>query len=349
MSESTEDRTEAASQKHLQDAREEGDVPIARELPILAALAAGIGAIAAQSPGDPAALAAWLSAALRNAGGSGDAGWRLDAQAIPWVVLPIGAVAIAAGAGAVLLQTSFLFRVEALQPDITRLSPLKGLKRLFGIETLGTAGKALAKLGVLAGAFWLAMVGVIPLLAVAPFWQPGQLYRQVARSSLGLILLLLGAQAAIAAADILVVRLRYARRMRQSRHELREEHKATDGNPQIRQKLRQIARSRARRRMMAAVPKATVVVTNPTHYAVALAYERGGRGAPRVTAKGADEVAARIRELAREHRVPLVANPPLAQALYRIDIDTEIPSEHFKAVAEVIAYVWRLRSRVARL
>jgi flagellar biosynthetic protein FlhB len=97
------------------------------------------------------------------------------------------------------------------------------------------------------------------------------------------------------------------------------------------------------------VPRATVVVTNPTHYAVALVYERGGRGAPRLVAKGADELAARIRELAREHRVPLVANPPLAQALYRIDIDTEIPAEHFKAVAEIIAYVWRLRSRRGRL
>jgi flagellar biosynthetic protein FlhB len=97
--------------------------------------------------------------------------------------------------------------------------------------------------------------------------------------------------------------------------------------------------------MMAAVPRAAVVVTNPTHYAVALAYERGGTSAPRVVAKGADETAARIRQVAREHRVPLVANPPLAQALYRVDIDTEIPVEHFRAVAEVIAFVWRLRAR----
>ncbi len=101
--------------------------------------------------------------------------------------------------------------------------------------------------------------------------------------------------------------------------------------------------------MMAAVPRATVVVTNPTHYAVALAYERGARGAPRLVAKGADEIASRIRDLARAHRIPLVANPPLARALYRVDIDTEIPAEHFKAVAEIIAYVWRLRSRRPRL
>jgi flagellar biosynthetic protein FlhB len=349
MSDSTEDRTEAASQKHLQDAREEGDVPVSRELPILMALGAGLAAVAAQVPGDPVSLAAWLSSALSHAGEDGESGLRLAAHAVPWVVVPVGACAIAAGAGAFLLQTGFLFRVEALQPDITRLSPLKGFKRVFGIETLGTAGKALAKLAVLAGAFWFAILGVLPLLAQAPFWQPGQLYRQLARCSVVLILLLLGAQAAIAGADLLVVRLRYARRQRQSRHELKEEQKSTEGNPQIKQKLRQIARARAKRRMMAAVPKATVVVTNPTHYAVALAYERGGRGAPRVTAKGADEIAARIRELAQEHRIPIVANPPLARALYRIDIDTEIPSEMFRAVAEVIAYVWRLRNRAGRL
>jgi flagellar biosynthetic protein FlhB len=349
MSDSTEDRTEAASQKHLQDAREEGDVPISRELPILAALGAGLAAVAAQVPGHPVGLASWLSRALRNAGEDDDTGLKLALHAVPWVVVPVGAAAIAAGAGALLLQTGFLFRVEALQPDITRLSPLKGLKRLFGIETLGTAGKALAKLAVLAGAFWFAILGVLPLLPEAPFWQPGQIYRQLAHCSLLLIALLLGAQAVIAGADMLVVRIRYARRQRQSRHELREEQKRTDGNPQIKQKLRQIARARARKRMMAAVPKATVVVTNPTHYAVALLYERGGRGAPRVIAKGADEMAARIRALAREHRIPLVANPPLAQALYRIDIDTEIPSELFRAVAEVIAYVWRLRNRAGRL
>jgi len=101
--------------------------------------------------------------------------------------------------------------------------------------------------------------------------------------------------------------------------------------------------------MMASVPKAAVVVTNPTHYAVALAYDRGARGAPRVVAKGADEVAAKIREVARESRVPIVANPPLARALYRVELDTEIPAEHFKAVAEIIAYIWRMRSRVGRL
>jgi flagellar biosynthetic protein FlhB len=345
MSETKEDRTEAASPRRLDNAREEGDVPLSREMPILAGLCAGLAVIAMQFPGDPAVLSVWLANAFRNAGGDGQAGLTTGMSAVFGAALPIAAAALTASAGAVLLQTGFLFRAEALQPDFGRVSPLKGIKRLFGVETLGTAAKAAAKLAVLVACLWMAMAGVIPLLPAAPFWQPGQLYRQLARSSAGLVMLLLGAQGAIAMVDLLLVRFRYARRMRMSRYELKEEHKTTEGNPQVKQRLRQITRARARRRMMAAVPRAAVVVTNPTHYAVALAYERGGTSAPRVVAKGADETAARIRQVAREHRVPLVANPPLAQALYRVDIDTEIPVEHFRAVAEVIAFVWRLRAR----
>ena len=123
--------------------------------------------------------------------------------------------------------------------------------------------------------------------------------------------------------------------------------KQSEGDPSHKAKLRAIRRARAKRRMMAAVPTATVIITNPTHYAIALAYDRGGNGAPKVVAKGMDEVAARIRALAAEHRVPMVANPPLAWALHKVELDSEVPAEHFKAVAEIIAYVWRLRGQAA--
>ena len=128
-----------------------------------------------------------------------------------------------------------------------------------------------------------------------------------------------------------------------SKQEVREEQKDLEGNPLIKARIRRIRYMRARRRMMMAVPKATVVVTNPTHYAVALSYDRAKNAAPRVVAKGVDTVAARIREIARQNNVPIVANPPLAQALYQQPLDTDIPMEHYKAVAEIIAYVWRLR------
>ena len=178
--------------------------------------------------------------------------------------------------------------------------------------------------------------------------QPGALLDRLARGLLHLAMLVLGAQAIFAGLDLVLVRVRYARRMRMSREEQREETKETEGDPRVKARLRRLRAARARRRIMAAVPTATVVVTNPTHYAVALRYEQGKGGAPRVVAKGMDEVAARIRAIAEENRVPLVANPPLARALYTVELDREVPAEHFQAVAEVIAYVWRLSGRARR-
>jgi flagellar biosynthetic protein FlhB len=128
-----------------------------------------------------------------------------------------------------------------------------------------------------------------------------------------------------------------------SRQELRDEHRESEGDPHVKARIRKLRRQRAAKRMMAAVPKATVVVTNPTHYAVALAYESGSKAAPRIVAKGVDELAARIREVAQDSRVPVVSNPPLARALYVLPLDSEIPREHFQVVAGIIAYVWKLR------
>ena len=128
-----------------------------------------------------------------------------------------------------------------------------------------------------------------------------------------------------------------------SRQDLRDEHRQSEGDPHVKGRIRQLRRQRAKRRMMDAVKTATVIITNPTHYAVALVYENGGKGAPKVVAKGVDELAARIREMALDHKVPLVANPPLARALYTVPLDGEIPREHFQVVAGIIAYVWRLK------
>jgi len=160
--------------------------------------------------------------------------------------------------------------------------------------------------------------------------------------TLHVILVVLAAQAVIAAIDMFWVVLRHARGLRMSRRDILKEQRETEGDPRIKARLRQIRNFRARKRMLATVPKATVVITNPTHYAVALAYDRAKHTAPRVVAKGVDSLAARIREVAETNHVPVVANPPLARALYRVELDTEIPAEHYQAVAEIIAYVWRL-------
>jgi flagellar biosynthetic protein FlhB len=150
-------------------------------------------------------------------------------------------------------------------------------------------------------------------------------------------------QGVIAGGDLLWVLYHHAKSLRMTKQDIRDEFREQEGNPHVKARIRRIGYARARRRMMTKVPTATVIVTNPTHYAVALAYDRASNAAPRVVAKGTDRVAAKIREIAEAAGVPAISNPPLARALYRLELDTEIPAEHFRAVAEIIAYVWRLK------
>ncbi|MEJ0045987.1 MAG: EscU/YscU/HrcU family type III secretion system export apparatus switch protein [Rhodospirillales bacterium] len=347
MSESSEDRTETASARRLEKAREQGDVPISKELNLLAGLAGGSAVLASQIGAAGSAPATWFAAMLRHGGAdSGTALWSAMGTLLR-AALPTAIGATACVIAATFLQTGFLVRLAALKPDISRVSPMKGVKRMLSPETLMQAAKSLTKLSVLSFALWMALRRVLPSLAVASRWPPAYLGHRLVAEASRLLMLLAGAQLAIGLVDMFWVRLRHAHKQRMTRQEQRDEHKESEGNPQVKQRIRQIARTRARRRMMAAVKTATVVVTNPTHYAVALTYERGAKSAPRVVAKGADDVADRIRQEAREHRIPMVANPPLARALYRVEIDTEIPVEHFKAVAEIVAYIWRLRTRPA--
>jgi flagellar biosynthetic protein FlhB len=342
----SEDKTEAASQRRIEKGREEGQVAVSRELSMLVGLAAGLGAIGLQF--DPAKLAHWLTASLQHTDISAAAAMREGASTVLLAVAPIGFAATGLYAVATVLQTEFLYRPSAIQPDLSRISPLAGIKRMFSAQTVVSLLKSLAKLAVFVVCLWIAFGHLLPELPTSPYRQSKSLSGAVLRQGAHLAMMLLGAQAVIAAADLLWERMSLAKKLRMTRHEQRDEHKESEGNPHVKAKLRQLARAMAKRRMMKAVPKAAVVLTNPTHYAVALNYDRGSNGAPRVVAKGADEVAERIRELAREYRIPIIANPPLARALFRVEIDTEIPAEHFKAVAEIIAYVWRLRGRAGR-
>lgn len=338
------DRTEAPTPKRLQRAREEGNAPISREATALAVLSAATLVLATAAPPVAVGLARRLSVFLAEAHRL-DPGAALRAAAtdVLYGAAPIALAALIAGAGAILLQTGFLIHLKAAMPDLARLDPKRGLKRIFSVSAVLETLKSVAKLAVVTWAGWQALGAALPQLRQAMAWDAETLGDRVARQMLGLLLAMLAAQAVIATLDLLYVRLRHLRGLRMSRQDLREEHKELEGDPQIKARIKQIRLQRARKRMLAAVPKATVVVTNPTHYAVALVYDRGRGGAPRVVAKGVDSMAARIRELAQESRVPLVANPPLARALYRVELDAEIPAEHYKAVAEIIAYVWRLR------
>jgi flagellar biosynthetic protein FlhB len=260
---------------------------------------------------------------------------------------PLFALVLVAGAGAVLGQTGFLFSPATLRPSLARISPAAGVRRLLGPDSLIEARKSLVKLLVVGVAVWRALAADMPALAQAPFQDMAGLPVRLAAVLARLLVSVLAAEAGIAVLDLAWVRFRHARGLRMSREDIREEHKETDGDPRVKARLRRVRLQRARRRMLGAVPKATVVITNPTHYAVALAYNRTDNAAPRVVAKGVDSMAERIRDVAREHAVPLVPNPPLARVLYRLDLDAEVPAEHYKAVAEIIAFVWRLRGRAA--
>jgi flagellar biosynthetic protein FlhB len=346
MAEGDDEKTEAATQRHLDQARDEGQVPMSRELTTFVTLAAVILVLSYQSQSLMQRLLPHLIVFLSRTDEAtmlGAAQLRSASAGLLGAIVPVLGAALFAGAAAVLLQTKFLMNLGALRPKVSRVSPTAGPKRLFGLDGVVEIVKSLGKLGLLAGGIWIAIRGDWARLIVLPWQDPRNLLSAVARPVFHIFIAGACAQGIVAAADLMWVRFKHARDMRMSKQSIRDELKDTEGNPHIKARIHRIRIMRARKRMMAKVPTATVVVTNPTHYAVALAYDRASNPAPRIVAKGADSLAARIRKIAEENGVPVVANPPLARALYRLETDTEIPAEHFKAVAEIIAYVWRLR------
>ena len=343
---SSEDRTETATARHLDQARDEGQVPVSREAASFATLALVVFVLYFQSHAMVQRVLPDMVAFLSRSGEAymlGSSQLRPASLRVLGAIAPVLVAAMVAGAAAVLLQTNFLLHLGSLQPRFSRVSPAAGLKRVFGFNGMVEVLKSLLKLGLLAAIMWFVSRGDWPQFVSLPWQDPHRLLPAIVRPVSHVLIAGLWTQAIVAGGDLLWVRFRHARDLRMSKQDIRDEMKETEGNPHIKARIRRIRVMRARQRMMAKVPKVTVVVTNPTHYAVALAYERVNNPAPRIVAKGADSLAARIRELALANGVPVIANPPLARALHRLDLDTEIPAEHFKAVAEIIAYVWRLK------
>ncbi|MBP7721209.1 MAG: flagellar biosynthesis protein FlhB [Alphaproteobacteria bacterium] len=245
------------------------------------------------------------------------------------------------------VQVGPLFAPEIIKPDISKISPMKGFQRLFSMRSIMEFVKGILKIVVISivGAVILYpyfgqldhMVGLpIPLLM-------GEMKTLVVRLMVGILVVLL----VIAVIDLLYQRYEHYKRMRMTKQELKDEYKQTEGDPHVKARLRQLRTEKARQRMIQAVPRADVVITNPTHYSIALEYKPETMDAPVCIAKGLDNVALRIREVAKEHNIVLFENPPLARVLYdTVDIDETIPSEHFKAVAEVISYVFKLRGKL---
>ena len=341
-----EDREAPASQRKLDQAREAGQAPLSKEVSTVAVLVTAAAVISL----DGGVMARQLMGGLRPFLEQSHAfdpveAMRVAARVGLGLAAPLVLAAMFVGSASVLLQTGFLIHTKALAPDFARISPMRGVSRLFGKATLIDVGKSVLKLGVVGWAGWVAVAKLWPIVTVAGVGTVSGLVVTVMRMLAILVVPMLGAQGAIALLDLLRARFKHAQDLRMSREQLKQESRDSDGDPHMKARIRQIRQQRAKRRMIAAVAKATVVITNPTHYAVALAYDRGKGGAPRVVAKGEDDMAARIRAAASKHAVPLVANPPLARALYPIALDAEIPAAHFQAVAQIIAYVWGLSGR----
>ena len=345
------EKTEPASERRLQQAREDGQVPRSRELVACASLLAGGLLLWTTGASLQSALALLLKdtlsfprefafePALLLEHGSHVLGRVL------WALLPFAAVVLAAVIVSPLLVGGWLFSAKALAPKFDRLDPVAGIARMFSLQSLGELGKALAKTVLVGAAAWYVVrshADDVFALAMVPVGA-GDL-------SLGHLLFvafasMVGVLALVAAADVPWQRWRHAKQLMMTREEVRQEHKEQEGNPEIKGRIRAQQREMARRRMMADVPKADVVVTNPTHYAVALKYSEGRDAAPVVLAKGADDVAAKIREIAGEHGIPMLEAPPLARALYRhVEPGDAIPERLYTAVAQVLAYVFQLRA-----
>jgi len=351
-----ESKTEEATPHQLAAARKKGDVAksadVAPALSLLGASAVIIlgGGYFATAMGE--ALIPFIAAPHRMLGGlQAGGGIEIGTHAV-WAMAPfLGTVMLATilgGVGGNVLQTGgLIFSAEKMKPKWEKISPLKGFKRIFGPDGLMQFAQTLIKLIAVCAVCWMVLKPHMREFETMAAMHPAIILPlardlMIALMASTLVFLLL-----TAGGDFIWQRMRFAKRQRMSKEELKEEFKQSEGDPHIKAKLKQIRMQRSRQRMMANVPKATVIVTNPTHYSVALRYEPDqGDAAPICLAKGVDAVALRIREVAREHAVPIVENVPLARALYAaVDIDETIPREHFEAAAKVIGFVMQKRKR----
>lgn len=349
------DRTEDPTQKRLDEALERGDVVKSQEVSTWFVIGGGALMLAAFSGSMSGGLTTTLRGLIANShqipvdgrGLIAIAG-RIEREVLAAIALPLAVLVLAALAGN-MIQHRLVWSADSLKPKFSKISPLAGLKRLFSSQALANFAKGLIK---------LAVIGSVMVALLWP--QRHRLEGLVSTDILGTLLLtrslsleLLAVVVAIlflvAAADYLFQYRQWFERHKMSLREMKEEFKQAEGDPLVKGKIRQLRQARMRKRMMAAVPKASVIITNPTHYAIALQYDRGME-APVCLAKGIDAVALKIREVAGEHAIPIVQNPPLARALHAaVEIDQAIPPEHYKAVAEIIGYVMKLRRAAGRV
>lgn len=344
-------KTEDPSQKKLDDAHKRGDVAKSQEVTTWFMIAGSGLLFALMASPTSAALTESLKDLLANAdrfevGGSGFGAFffGLASSILLVALIPLG-VLLFFGIVGNLVQHMPVLSLDPIKPKLSKISPVEGFKRLFSTEALVNFGKGLIKISVVSAMLWFVLQPDLTRLETIVTSDPSMILMQFQEMGIKIIGAVLAVVTVMAIADYVYQRNRWWERQKMTVQETRDEYKQLEGDPVIKGRIRAIRNERSRKRMMAQVPEATVVITNPTHFAVALKYDKS-MSAPLCLAKGADAVALRIRALAEEHDVPIVENPPLARALFAsVDVDETIPTEHFKAVAQVIGFVMQLQRK----
>ncbi|WP_299999501.1 flagellar biosynthesis protein FlhB [uncultured Cedecea sp.] len=348
--ESDQEKTEAPTPHRLEKAREDGQIPRSRELTSLLMLLVGLSVLWAGGASLARTLGAMLSDGLLfDHKMINDPGLIINQishliKLSVMALLPLIAGLVIMAIAAPMLLGGIMFSGKSIKFDLGKMNPIKGFARMFSMQTMAELFKALLKatlVGVVVGWFlWHNWPSMLRLIHEPPVTALSRALDMVALCALLVILGLIP----MVGFDVFFQIFSHIKKLKMTRQDIRDEHKQNEGDPHVKGRIRQQQRAMARRRMMADVPKADVIVTNPTHYAVALQYNENKMSAPKVLAKGAGKVALRIRELAEQNRIPMLEAPPLARALYRhAEIGQQIPGQLYAAVAEVLAWVWQLR------
>lgn len=346
-------KTEDPTPKKLEEARKKGQVPLSREVNNWIMLFAGTIVVLAMGPGMMLDITVLLRTYFERAadlppvpGGLQFVVMGAFKEILGILALPLLFLIVAAFAGP-FLQIGPMLAPDIIKMDVSKISPMKGFSRLFSMRSIMEFVKGILKISIVSIVGFLIvkpyMGGIEHMVGLEIPTAMDEMESLTARMLIGILVVLF----LIAIADLLYQRYEHYKKMRMTKQELKDEYKQSEGDPHIKGKLRQLRQEKARARMMQAVPSADVVITNPTHYSVALKYDPDKNDAPILVAKGVNEVALRIRETAREHDITILPNPPLARVLFEtVEIDETVPPEHYKAVAEIISYVFRLKGKL---
>ncbi len=348
------ERTEQATPKRREEARKKGQVAVSREVGSAVVLGVSLIFFYFGSGRLLDGITEIMKTAFRDAGQV-----VLDPQYVQTLafgvvskvfllIFPLLLAVVVAGFLASVLQVGFLVSWEAAQPKLSKISPAKGFKRLFSLRSLVELAKSLLKISVVGLIAYLVIAAEIPGLFPLAYQSNWSMLAFIGRVAFKITLMTCIVLLILALLDYFYQRWEFEKSIKMSRQEIKDEFKHTEGDPLIKSRIRRLQRDIARKRMMASVPKADVVITNPTHLAVAIRYDQENMNAPVVVAKGAGYLAEKIREIATEHQIPIVENKPVAQVLYKIaNIGDMIPADLYRAVAEILAYVYRLKEKSA--